>query len=119
VKRSKAFFNCAQKEKADSIEKSFLDDNWFKGDDVEFCLPTREFAEAMAGSNKAWAKGKETNLGIEQGWPKCGPPKIFSGPCVKFWMHNSAIYDKLMYENTQNLHQFIGYNEHIEHTWLV
>jgi len=29
---------------------------------MEFCLPTREFAEAMAGSNKAWAKGKEINL---------------------------------------------------------
>jgi len=29
---------------------------------------------------------------IEQGWPKCGPPKIFSSPCVKFWMHNLAIY---------------------------
>jgi len=26
--------------------------------------------------------------GLEQGWPKCGPPKIFCGPCVKFWMRN-------------------------------
>ncbi len=33
-------------------------------------------------------------------------PKIFCGPCVKIWMHNSAIYDEFMYENTQNLHQF-------------
>jgi len=25
---------------------------------------------------------------LDQGWPKCGPPKIFCGPCVKFWMHD-------------------------------
>ncbi len=25
---------------------------------------------------------------IEQGWPKCGPPKIFCSPCAKFWVHN-------------------------------
>ena len=24
---------------------------------------------------------------IEHAWPKCGPPKIFCGPWVKFWMH--------------------------------
>jgi len=36
---------------------------------------------------------------LQQGWPKCGPPKIFCGPCVKFWIHNSAIYDAFMYEN--------------------
>ncbi len=29
---------------------------------------------------------------LYQGWPKCGPPKIFCGPCDKFWLHNLAIY---------------------------
>jgi len=33
---------------------------------------------------------------IYQGWPKCGPPKIFCGPCIKFWLHNLAIYDTFM-----------------------
>jgi len=49
---------------------------------------------------------------VRQGWPKCGPPKIFCGPpkifcgpSVKFWIHNYAIYDAFMYEITLNLNK--------------
>ncbi len=45
---------------------------------------------------------------IEQGWPKCSPPKICCGPCVKFWLHNLAIMTHLCKENTLNWHQFRG-----------
>ncbi len=53
---------------------------------------------------------RRSSKSIDQGWPKCGPraacgpPKNFCDPCVNFGMHNSAIYDAIMYENTQNLY---------------
>ena len=47
-----------------------------------------------------------------QGWPKCGPraacgpPKIFCGPCVKFWMNHLAFYDTFMLKLAQIMSSF-------------
>jgi len=84
---------------------------------MEWCFPFLDTSQTLWASVRS--SGWQTWLTIKrlwvrillfhsiyQGWPKCGPPKIFCGPCVKFWMHNSAIYDTFMYENTLNLHQF-------------
>ena len=47
----------------------------------------------------------ETIKHLEQGWPKCGPPKIFCGPCVKFWMLILAIKAQSCTKNTWNWHE--------------